>query len=109
MSGPGMDHVTVPVTGGDLFVARWGSGPPVLAVHGITGSHAAWPWVADRLAGGLLNQTEPFLSDNSVTKHLPTIPGARHEVVEGTNHYTLVMGVGAAAVADRILEAVRGD
>ena len=293
MSGPGMDHVTVPVAGGDLFVARWGSGPPVLAVHGITGSHAAWPWVADRLAGavnliapdlrgrgasnalagpfgmaahatdlvavldhlevtravvvghsmgawvgatlaarypervsslllvdgglpqtlpegvdlethaaavlgpalsrlertfssetaylefwrahlafaapgawdahleryvrwdlegeapelrprasraaatadfhdilgpagldcrqvrapvlllraprGLLNQTEPFLSDNSVTKHLPTIPGARHEVVEGTNHYTLVMGVGAAAVADRILEAVRGD
>jgi hypothetical protein len=29
--------------------------------------------------------------------------------VEGTNHYTLVMGVGAAAVAARILEAVRGD
>ena len=36
MSGPGMDHVTVPVAGGDLFVARWGSGPPVLAVHGIS-------------------------------------------------------------------------
>ena len=53
MSGPGMEHVTVPVTGGDLFVARWGSGPPVLAVHGITGSHAAWPWVADRLAGAV--------------------------------------------------------
>ena len=62
-----------------------------------------------RAPRGLLNQPEPFLSDNSVTKHLPTIPGARHEVVEGTNHYTLVMGVGAAAIADRILEAVRGD
>ena len=32
-----------PRPGGDLFVARWESGPPVLAVHGITGSHAAWP------------------------------------------------------------------
>ena len=288
MSGPGMDHFAVPVTGGDLFIARWGSGPAVLAVHGITGSHAAWAWVADRLAGavnliapdlrgrgasnglpgpfgmaahaadlvavldhlevtqavvvghsmgawiaatlaagypervrslilvdgglpqelpdgidldthaatvlgpalsrlgmtfpsesaylefwrghpafaasgawdahleryvlwdlggeapalrprasrdaaasdfrdilgpagrdcrqvrapvlllraprGLLNQPEPFLSDNSVTEHLPTIPGARHEMVEGTNHYTLVLGVGATVVADRILE-----
>ena len=292
MSGPRLDHGAVPLAGGDLFVAQWGSGPPVLAVHGITGSHAAWSWVVDRLAGavtliapdlrgrgasnglpgpfgmaahaadlvavldhlevsravvvghsmgawvaatlaahypervsslilvdgglpqrlpegidiethaaavlgpalsrldmtfpsetayfdfwrahpafaaqgawdahleryvrwdlggeapdlrprasragatadfrdilgpagldcrqvrapvrllraprGLLNQPEPFLSDTSVTTHLPTIPGARHEVVEGTNHYTLVMGVGAGVVADRVLEAVRG-
>ena len=42
-----------PRPGGDLFVARWESGPPVLAVHGITGSHVAWPWVADRLAGAV--------------------------------------------------------
>ena len=284
-----MEHVAVPVAGGELFVARWGSGPPVLAVHGITGSHAAWPWVADRLEGrvtliapdlrgrgasgalpgpfgmaahaadlvavldhfgvpqavvvghsmgawvgatltvqypervrslilvdgglpqhlpdgvdldahaaavlgpslarldmtfsseeayldfwkahpaftdpgawdegveryvrwdlggeapdlrprvsraaatadfrdilgpagldcrqvrapvlllraprGLLNQPEPFLSEASVTKHLPSMPGARHELVDGTNHFTLVMGVGAPTVAEHILDA----
>ncbi len=291
MSPTDAHHVTVPVAGGDLFVARWGSGPPVIAIHGITASHAAWSWVADRVAGnvtfiapdlrgrgasnglpgpygmaahaadlvavldqlkvtqavvvghsmgawvaatlaarypdrvsslilvdgglpqtlpegvdleahaatvlgpalsrldmafasetaylefwrghpafaapgawdahldryvlwdlggeapslrprasraavatdfqdilgsagldcrqvrapvlllraprGLLNQPEPFLSDSSVTRHLPTIPGARHELVDGTNHYTIVMGSSAAVVADRILEAVR--
>jgi pimeloyl-ACP methyl ester carboxylesterase len=49
-----MDHAMVPVPGGDLFVACWGgTGPPVLAVHGITASHAAWQWVADELAGAV--------------------------------------------------------
>ena len=62
-----------------------------------------------RAPRGLLNQPEPFLSDRSVTTHLPTIPGARHELIDGTNHYTLVMGAGARVVADRILEAVRAD
>ena len=58
---------------------------------------------------GLMNQPAPLLSEELVAEHLPSIPGARHEVIEGTNHYTIVMGVGAATVADRILEAVAGD
>lgn len=45
-----MTSVTeVPVDGGTLTVARWGSpadGPPVLAIHGITASHRAWALVA---------------------------------------------------------------
>jgi pimeloyl-ACP methyl ester carboxylesterase len=289
MSGLEYDHLTVPVAGGDMFVARWAGGTPVLAVHGISGSHAAWTWVADELAGavtliapdlrgrgasaglpapfgmaahaadlvavldylelprvvvvghsmgawiaatlaarypdrvrslilldgglpqrlpegvdpdtqaatvlgpalarldmtfpsrgaylkfwaahpafaapgawdarlehylrwdlggetpslrsraslaavtadfrdilgpagldgrkvrapilllraprGLLNQPEPFLSEKSVARNLPCLSGARHELVEGTNHYTLVMGAGAKVVADRVRAA----
>lgn len=47
----------VPVTGGTLTVARWGSpadGPPVLAIHGITGSHRAWTMVAQEHAGPII-------------------------------------------------------
>lgn len=44
----------VPVRGGDLTVGVWGpdEGPTVLAIHGITASHASWALVA-RLAPGL--------------------------------------------------------
>ena len=45
-------------------------------------------------------------SDRTVAEHLPEIPGARHELVAGTNHYTIVMGRGAPVVADRIRAAV---
>ncbi|MCH7750179.1 MAG: alpha/beta fold hydrolase, partial [Acidobacteria bacterium] len=69
-----MDHLTVPVTGGDLFVARWGSGPPVLAVHGITGSHAAWPWVADRLVGAV-SLIAPDLRGRGASNGLPGLFG----------------------------------
>lgn len=42
----------IPVAGGDYTVATWqGSGPTLLAVHGITASHLAWPGVIDALAG----------------------------------------------------------
>jgi lipase len=42
----------VPVAGGELRVARWGSGGPVVvAVHGITASHVAWRAVAQYLSG----------------------------------------------------------
>lgn len=50
-------HVGVPVTGGELTVAVWGSldaGPPVLAVHGITASSRAWLEVAMRLSGPVI-------------------------------------------------------
>lgn len=45
----------VPVAGGALWVARWGgAGPAVVAVHGITASHAAWRAVANGLEGVVL-------------------------------------------------------
>jgi pimeloyl-ACP methyl ester carboxylesterase len=44
----------VPVRGGSLRVGTWSAGGParrvVLAVHGITSSHRAWPLVAERVA-----------------------------------------------------------
>ena len=43
---------TIPVAGGDYTVARWAGGPDtLLAIHGITASHLAWPPVIDALAG----------------------------------------------------------
>jgi pimeloyl-ACP methyl ester carboxylesterase len=40
----------VPVRGGDLVVARWGSGPTVVvAAHGITANHVSWSAVATAL------------------------------------------------------------
>ncbi|HMM77827.1 MAG TPA: alpha/beta hydrolase [Gammaproteobacteria bacterium] len=43
---------TLKVAGGDYTVARWDGGPDVLlAIHGITASHLAWPPVVDALAG----------------------------------------------------------
>ncbi|HVL81598.1 MAG TPA: alpha/beta hydrolase [Actinomycetota bacterium] len=48
------DVVRVPVRGGDLTVAQWGAGPDVvLALHGITASHAQFPPVVDRLPDGV--------------------------------------------------------
>lgn len=45
----------VPVRGGALRVGEWRGGqqdgPIVLAVHGVTSSHLAWPWVARELLG----------------------------------------------------------
>lgn len=45
----------VPVSGGELQVARWGDGgPTVLALHGITASHMSWREVAARLPAATL-------------------------------------------------------
>ena len=42
----------IPVAGGDYTVAHWtGGGETLLAIHGITASHLAWPGVVDALAG----------------------------------------------------------
>jgi len=49
---PGLDYQldTVAVEGGQLAVARWGhSGPVVLAIHGITGSHREFLALAEAL------------------------------------------------------------
>ena len=79
----------------------------ILGPAGLDCQRVRAPVLLLRSPRGLLNQPEPFLSDKSVTKNLPSIPdGARHELVEGTNHYTILMGVGAGVVADRILERV---
>ncbi len=46
------EPLDVPVEGGSLRVGRWGgSGPAVLAVHGITATHVGWVEVAGRLPG----------------------------------------------------------
>ncbi|MFZ2016420.1 MAG: alpha/beta hydrolase [Nocardioides sp.] len=44
------DTLDVPVAGGSLRVTSWeGSGTPVLAIHGITSSAWAWPFLASEL------------------------------------------------------------
>jgi pimeloyl-ACP methyl ester carboxylesterase len=44
------DPLDVPVAGGSLHVTSWeGTGPPVLAIHGITSSGWAWPFLASVL------------------------------------------------------------
>jgi pimeloyl-ACP methyl ester carboxylesterase len=46
------ERLHVAVDGGELAVARWGSGPrPVVALHGITANHASFGEVADALVG----------------------------------------------------------
>lgn len=48
-------RTTVPVPGGDLTVGIWGTGGQVvLALHGVTSTHLAWQWVADRLGATTL-------------------------------------------------------
>ncbi|MEO7109676.1 MAG: alpha/beta hydrolase [Polyangiaceae bacterium] len=46
-------HHTAKVRGGDLAFYEWpadaANAPVILAIHGITGSHRAWPYVADAL------------------------------------------------------------
>ena len=43
----------LPVQGGPYTVAEWDEGgPALLAIHGITASHMAWPPVLQHLAGG---------------------------------------------------------
>jgi lipase len=42
----------VPVAGGTLRVGEWrGDGPPVVLLHGLTGSHVSWLFVAEALPG----------------------------------------------------------
>lgn len=54
MSGRAERAVDVPVAGGDLRVGIWDAATPdaatALLVHGITSSHLAWAFTADRLA-----------------------------------------------------------
>jgi pimeloyl-ACP methyl ester carboxylesterase len=46
-----IEEIDIPVTGGALRVCRWpGSGPTVVAAHGITANALSWAPVADALA-----------------------------------------------------------
>ena len=63
------DALDVPVAGGSLRLASWaGSGPPVLAIHGITSSSRSWPFLAARLGRPVL---APDLRGRGRSSHLP--------------------------------------
>ncbi|GAA3762415.1 hypothetical protein GCM10022240_13720 [Microbacterium kribbense] len=55
MSARDCTQIEVPVAGGMLRVGVWEAdrpdAPTALLVHGVTSSHLAWPFVADRLPG----------------------------------------------------------
>jgi lipase len=63
----------VPVRGGNLAVYDWladsNDAPVVLAIHGITGSHRAWPYVADALPQFRI--IAPDLRGRGRSNHLP--------------------------------------
>jgi pimeloyl-ACP methyl ester carboxylesterase len=62
---------TVPVNGGDLFVARWGEGgTPVIAAHGITASYVSWQLVAEAL-GAQVSLIAPDLRGRGASAGLP--------------------------------------
>ena len=105
--------VGVPVVGGELRVARWGSGGPVVvAVHGITASHVAWRAVAQHLDG--ITVLAPDLRGRGGSAHLSTPYGiASHarDVVSVLDHLGVEKAVavghsmGAHVVAE--LAAIR--
>ena len=62
---------TVPVSGGDLFVARWNDGTtPVIAAHGITASYVSWQLVAEAL-GSDISLIAPDLRGRGASAGLP--------------------------------------
>jgi pimeloyl-ACP methyl ester carboxylesterase len=72
----------VPVGGGELTVARWlGDGPRVLAVHGITASHMAWPAVVDQWPQDY-NVIAPDLRGRGASKDLPAPFGITAHVAD---------------------------
>jgi lipase len=71
----------VPVEGGALRVGEWGPGDPaaptVIAVHGITGSHMAWAWIAEAMPE--VHLVAPDLRGRGRSAGLPGPSGmARH-------------------------------
>lgn len=44
-------RLLVPVDGGDLVAAHWGGRTNVLAIHGVSASHAEWSLLAEHLPG----------------------------------------------------------
>lgn len=65
-----MTELDVPVAGGHLHVRRWGgTGPTVLALHGITATSMGWLQVAERLPDVTL--LAPDLRGRGRSSHLP--------------------------------------
>lgn len=68
--------------GGDYYIARWpGNGPTMLAVHGITASHFAWPSVVDALHGDY-TILAPDLRGRGVNNQLPPPDGLKAQVAD---------------------------
>jgi lipase len=64
------EYLDVDVRGGSMRVARWGgTGPTVVALHGITATHMAWLEVANRLPDVTL--LAPDLRGRGRSAHLP--------------------------------------
>jgi len=64
--------VEVDVAGGALTVARWrGEGPPLLLVHGISGSHHSWSRVVARPELATFDLIAPDLRGRGASAELP--------------------------------------
>ncbi|MEO6941915.1 MAG: alpha/beta hydrolase [Terrimesophilobacter sp.] len=90
-------RTSVPVRGGNLVVGEWGptDGPAVLAVHGVTASHMAWPLVASRLPG--VRFIAPDLRGRGRSNELPGpwgMPQHGHDLAAVVDAY----GIGSAVV-----------
>ena len=73
---------TIRVAGGDYTVARWpGGAEPLLAVHGITASHLAWPPVVDQLRGDY-SVYAPDLRGRGASNQLPPPYGLPQHVAD---------------------------
>jgi pimeloyl-ACP methyl ester carboxylesterase len=108
------DSLDVPVSGGSLRVASWsGRGDPVLAIHGITSSSRAWPFVVEALDNPVL---APDLRGRGRSNKLPGPAGlAQHAedcaaVVEATADGPLVVvGHSMGGFVGTVLAATRPD
>jgi len=65
-----MEEIDVPVAGGNLRVVSWGSGPTVLAAHGVTANALSWARVASAL-GGRVRLVAPDLRGRAGSAGLP--------------------------------------
>lgn len=70
MADPVTELHDVEVTGGTLRVAEWpGEEPPVLLLHGLSGTHLTWLFLAEALAGRRL--LAPDLRGRGASRDLP--------------------------------------
>ena len=90
------EMVMVPVEGGDLAVARWGgTGPVVVAAHGITANHTSWTRVAEQLAGDA-QLVAPDLRGRGASSGLPgpsSMAGHARDLVAVLDHFGVDRGV----------------
>lgn len=110
----------VPVSGGMLRVGVWESdapdAPTALLIHGVTSSHLAWSWVADRLPGVRLSapdlrgrgRSNAVTGPAGMAAHAADMVavldalGVEHAVVVGHSMGAFVSAVLADRYADRV-------